>query len=83
MRQFTSADLARDNHIQADRTDLLEAPMWWHRQGLTETATGYGRKLNSGLKIHFNGRLYRLYVTCFSNNGTVWFTSKGQRYIVG
>lgn len=86
MKQFTDADVlpssAFDGWIQADRSELVDAPMWYHKQGLQQTASGYGRKLNSGLKIHFNGKLYRIYVTIFSNAGTSWFTAKGKRYSV-
>lgn len=85
-RQFTTDDVQPsscfDGSINADRTELEYAPTAWQRLGLQETATGYGRRLNSGLKIHFNGRAYRIYVTCFSNAGTAWFTSNGKRYVV-
>ena len=55
---------------------------WFDVAQVTETRSGYGRKLNSGLKIQFCGKLYRIYVTCFSNSGTAWFTAKGKRYSV-
>jgi hypothetical protein len=68
--------------ISADRDDLIDAPMWFHKKGLSETSTGYGKRLNSGYKISFNGKLYRVYVTIFSNSGTMWFTCKGRKIIV-
>lgn len=91
MKNFTNADIQSwnssiDGHlmhkIYAEREDLIEAPMWYHLKGLSETSSGYGRKLNSGLKISFNSRQYRLYVTIFSNSGTMWFKVKGQKIIV-
>lgn len=81
MKQFTDADVINDG-ISVDRTDLVDAPMWYHNRGLTETATGYGMRLNSGLKIHFNGRLYRIYVTIFSNVGSSWFMTRGRKVYV-
>ena len=63
--------------IYADRSELLYAPTSWQKLGLQETSSGYGRKLNSGYKINFNGKLYRLYVTIFSNAGTTWFKANG------
>lgn len=81
-REFTSADVTRDNHIYADRSELIYDAPEWLRRGLQQTASGYGRKLNSGLKISFNGRLYRIYVTCFSNAGSCWFVSNGSKYYV-
>ena len=86
MKEFTTADVLPsttfDGWIQADTSDLVYDPPEWMARGLQENASGYGRRLNSGRKIHFNGRLYRIYVTCFSNAGTAWFTAKGKRYSV-
>jgi hypothetical protein len=62
--------------------DLINSPMWFHKQGLSETSSGYGRKLNSGLKISFCGKLYRIYTTCFSNVGSNWFTAKGRKIYI-
>ena len=62
---------------------LIHAPLWWHDQGLTQTATGFGRKLTTPYKIEFNGRLYRVYCTQISNAGSLWFTAKGICYNVG
>ena len=80
-KRFTFADV-QNGRISAERIDLIDAPMWWHKRGLSETATGYGTRLNTGLKIHFEGRQYRLYCTCYGNSGTVWFKVKGQTIIV-
>ena len=62
---------------------LIDAPLWWHDRGLTQTATGYGMKLTTRYKIEFYGRLYRVYCTQISNAGSLWFTAKGRRYSVG
>lgn len=89
MRQFTDADIETGGSlpgIYADRSDMLYDPPEWMKSGLQETATGYGSRLNSGYKISFNGKLYRVYVTCYSNAGTCWFcrkhNGKTQRIIV-
>jgi hypothetical protein len=85
MKEFTEADVVKIGdyeRIYCDRSELVDAPMWWHTEGLQQTASGYGKKLNSGLKIHYCGRLYRIYTTIFSNAGTSWFTCKGRRIIV-
>jgi hypothetical protein len=52
--------------------DLIDAPLWYHKQGLYQTASGYGRKLNTGKKYKYNGRLYRVYVCQYSNIGTAY-----------
>lgn len=50
---------------------------------LSETTTGYGKKLTSDYKIRFLGKDYRVYWTCFSNVSSVWFKCKkyGQVFI--
>ncbi len=80
MREFTDKDIEhRDlSRIYCNKNELVYDPPEWKKKGLQETASGYGRRLNSGYKIHFNGQLYRVYVTCFSNSGTSWFKCKGK-----
>lgn len=86
MRQFTENDLENIDEafprIYCDRSELVYDPPAWMQAGLRETATGYGRRLNSGLKIHFEGRLRRIYVTCYGNAGSSWFIIKGRRIYV-
>jgi hypothetical protein len=86
MKEFLEADVVKSGEferIYADRSDLVyDPPEWMKRRGLQETASGYGKRLNSGLKIHFEGRLYRIYVTQFSNAGTAWFKVRGRKIIV-
>jgi hypothetical protein len=85
-KTFTESDVklwSRDaNIIMCERDDLIWNPPAWMRQGRQETASGYGRRLNSGYLIRFNRRIYRLYVTIFSNNGTMWFKAGGRQIIV-
>ena len=85
MKAFTSADIVRHSNyprIYAERPELVYDPPKWMQAGLQETATGYGARLNTGLKISFNGKLYRLYCTIYSNNGSVWFKAKGEKIFV-
>ena len=85
MRLFTEKDVVEftDSHrIYTNTKELVYDPPEWMKFGRRETATGYGAKLNSGLKICFNGRLYRIYITIFSNSGTQWFVAKGRKIIV-
>jgi len=84
MKHFTDQDVVKSDldRILANCKELIDAPPEWMKRGLTETASGYGSKLNSGFKISFNGRIYRIYTTIFSNSGTNWFVSKGRKIIV-
>lgn len=81
MKAFTANDLVR-GAIICLQTDLAYVPTWRMKQGISETRTGYGAKLNSGYFIRYEGKPYRIYVTIFSNVGTCWFTYKGTRIVV-
>jgi hypothetical protein len=62
--------------IYTDEKDFIDAPMWYHKKGLMQTATGYGRKLNTGKKYLYNGRYYRVYCCIHSNSGTNYIIVK-------
>lgn len=85
MKKFTIKDtkpFAGHLGIFCDKEDLVSSPLEWQKMGLQETATGYGGKLTTTYKIHYDGKLYRLYCTCYSNNGSVWFIARGQMIFV-
>lgn len=86
MKEYTEKDLhiltPDFPHLYSSDNDLVEAPLWWHTKGLQQTATGYGRKLTTSRKIHYNGKLYRIYCTCFSNAGSCWFVAKNRKIYV-
>lgn len=84
MKLFTEADVVDGQfpRIYADRSELISDPPEWMKRGLQETASGYGKRLNSGLKINYCGKLYRIYVTIFSNAGSSWFKTKGRKIFV-
>lgn len=93
MKTFTEKDISTwkssiDNSDMysirnSSKEDLIIDELDWQKMGLQETATGYGRKLTSSYKINFEGKLFRVYITCISNSGSAWFTSKGRRIHVG
>ena len=67
----------------AEPYEIIDAPLWWHLRGLQETASGYGRRLNTGRVVKLpDGRTRRLYVTQFSNAGTAWILLDGERVVV-
>lgn len=82
IRLFTADDISNGNHLYVDRTELVDCPLWYHKAGLQQTSSGYGSKLVSSFKIWYNGRLYRLYVTCYGNSGSSWFISGGRKIFV-
>lgn len=89
-RRFTENDLLKPqsqlstNHdtISCQKSDLVRYEPWWMKKGLTETKSGYGMRLNSGLLIDYNGRLYRIYVTTYGNAGSSWFKARGKKIYV-
>ena len=62
--------------------ERVHSPLPWQISGLRETASGYGKKLTSQWKVRFNGKLYRVYITSYSNSGTAWFKAGGTVYTV-
>ncbi len=84
VKQFTDADIDTGSFpsLYADRSELIQAPLWWHKQGLQQTSSGYGGKLTTSLKINFNGKIYRLYASCYGNASSTWFKAKGRTIYV-
>lgn len=52
--------------------DCKEAPLWWQKQGLQYTASGYGSRIPTHYMVKFNGRWRRVYCRIFSNVGTLY-----------
>jgi len=68
--------------LPVKESDFVNDPLWYHKQGLMQTATGYGSKLTTERKLKFNGREYRVYCSCFSNVGTVYIIVKGEKIVL-
>lgn len=63
--------------------EVIDRPLWFHLQGLQQTATGYGRKLTSSRCVTLpDGRVRRIYITIYSNAGTAWIVLDGKRRII-
>lgn len=86
MKKFTDTDVqphAGHGAVYADpAADLVHDPLPWQAAGLSETASGYGARLTSQYKIHFNGRFHRLRVTQYANAGSTWFVTHGRKIFV-
>lgn len=65
-----------NGHINGIKTEVINDPLWYHKQGLMQTASGYGKKLVTEYKIKYNNRFYRVYCRIFSNIGTLYIISK-------
>ena len=80
-------------YITATSDDYIKSPTPAHLdrtpygtltnpRALGMTVTGYGQKITTIYKVPFNGRLFRVYATCFSNCASHWITSKGEKLFV-
>ena len=65
--------------VRFNKTDLIDAPMWFHKRHLSQTASGYGRKLATPHKVKHNGRMKRVYCCIFSNNGSLFIMSHNKQ----
>ena len=80
VKNYTTADIdttGKYTHLYIADKDFIDAPLPWQRAGLSQTATGYGRKLATSKCIMFNGRPRRVYCCCFSNSGVAYITGGG------
>ncbi len=60
--------------------EYIDRPLIWQRRGLQQTATGYGSKLTSSQCVKLpNGKVRRVYITCYSNAGSAWITLNGKK----
>lgn len=62
--------------------DLVFSPLPWQKRGLQKTASGYGAKIESEYKLSFNGKLYRIYHSCYGNSSSAWIVSKGTKVFI-
>ena len=55
--------------------------LWWQKQGLQQTATGYGSKLTTEYMLHLPERKqpYRVYAVCWSNAASFYILKAGNR----
>ena len=72
IKKFIESDLVtqtyRKIYVDNQKTDLIENPLWYHKQNLMQTASGYGSKLTTSKMIYFENKLRRIYCTIYSNS---------------
>lgn len=61
---------------------VKKQPLWYHKRGLMQTATGYGNKLRTEWMVLLDGRWRRVYCRIFSNSGTLYIIWKKEEYII-
>ena len=70
------------DYITYEDKDLVERELWWQKQGLSYTATGYGSKIPTSKMLRIGNRLYRVYCMLYSNSGTCYIIKNKKRYIL-
>ena len=64
-----------------------ESPLWWQENGLSYTASGYGKRIPTRYMVRFNGKWRRVYCVIYSNIGTCYigdyFKKSGKIITVG
>ena len=87
----STVDIVFHVHLTEEREGLLYLvypvyptydPLWWQKQGLSYTASGYGTKIPTSKTLTMFSRRYRVYCDIFSNIGTSYIIYKGKKVIV-
>lgn len=64
-------------------TDAKVVETWWQKQGLQQTASGYGKKLTTRYMLQIDGkRWHRVYTMQFSNAGSCYVLIGGQTFFI-
>ena len=69
-------------HTLREPLETYLNPLWWQLKGLLYTATGYGDKIPTEYMVKHNNRLKRVYIHIFSNCGSLYIFSKGERIAI-
>jgi hypothetical protein len=69
-----------DDIINIKPDMIVDRPLWYHKRGLMQTATGYGRKLVTSKMLKIGNRLHRIYCCIFSNCGTCYVIYNGEEF---
>ncbi len=60
--------------------EIIEKQLWWQKQGLQYTASGYGSKIPTSKMVKIGKKIYRLYCVIYSNIGSCYIIVKKNRY---
>jgi len=74
--------MMHESFTRDDNGETLNAhyvPLWYHEQGLSQTASGYGKKLKTVYKVENKNRLYRVYTDVVSNSNVIYIYEKQKK----
>lgn len=69
------SDGTYDSYLTTE-VEYKDAPLWWHKQGLSYTSSGYGAKIPTRHMIKWDGKWRRVYCIIYSNSGTLYIGKK-------
>ena len=81
-RRFTMSTSSFQGTIVVPEYMIQDKPLWFHKMGLMQTATGYGSKLRSSKMVKIKNRMRRIYYICWSNVATYYVIVGGKKYIL-
>ena len=61
------------------KADLISRPLWFHKQNLQQTKSGYGAKLVTSKMLKVGKRLHRIYCICYGNAGSIYIILNGKQ----
>jgi hypothetical protein len=63
-----------DDLVEGD-LEFKEELLWWQKEGLSFTSSGFGRRIPTTKKVLYRKRWYRVYCHIFSNVGSCYIES--------
>lgn len=63
--------------IDEQELEATYSPLWWHEQGLSYTASGYGKRIPTAWVVKYKGKTRRIYCRHYSNAGTLYLGKLG------
>lgn len=78
----TITEFSTDGFYVNDGFEMKTNILPWQDKGLSYTASGYGAKIPTPFMLIIGKVSYRIYCRIFSNVGTTYIISKGEKYIV-
>lgn len=72
MKFYVHQKSKKDDTFLTTKCKGRESLLWWQKQGLQYTASGYGTKIPTHHMVFFAGKWRRIYCRIFSNIGTCY-----------
>jgi hypothetical protein len=69
-------------YYEYHKLDMIDKPLWYHKQGLQQTSSGYGSKLTTTKMLRIGNRLHRVYCACYGNSGSCYIIKNRQRLYI-